>query len=90
MLTNLLTLETPQNEKWTPPADRHNTSGQYDPKIHSLTGINAVSLAGFPHPISGRIMTATQELPGEFPFVLDVNPGKAHGVGKKGTVYTIY
>lgn len=75
-----------QNEKWTPPADGHNTSGQYDPTIHSSTGINAVSLAGYPHPINSRVIATTEELPDEFPLVLDMNPGKAQGVGKNSRV----
>ncbi|KAJ7765836.1 hypothetical protein DFH07DRAFT_357733 [Mycena maculata] len=31
-----------KNEKWTPPADGHNMSRQYNPLDLSLTGINSV------------------------------------------------
>ncbi|KAJ7510650.1 aryl-alcohol oxidase precursor [Mycena galericulata] len=70
-----------KNEKWTPPADHHNTTGQFNPLIHSLTGINSVSLPGFSHLFDSRIITTTQENPGEFPFNLDMNSGTPLGVG---------
>lgn len=71
-----------QNEKWTPPADNHDTAGQFDPAVHSLTGINSVSLQGFPHPFDPRIIATTQENPTQFPFNLDQNSGSPLGVGK--------
>ncbi|KAK0481456.1 aryl-alcohol oxidase-like protein [Armillaria novae-zelandiae] len=70
-----------QNEKWVPPADGHNTTGQYDPAIHSLDGMNAVSLAGFPRPTDERILQTASELPDEFPFLLDINSGIPNGIG---------
>ncbi|KAJ7764917.1 GMC oxidoreductase-domain-containing protein [Mycena metata] len=71
-----------KNEKWTEPADHHDTRGQFDPSVHSTTGINSVSLAGFPWPIiSQHIIQATKELPDEWPFNLDINSGKPLGVG---------
>ncbi|KIK60975.1 hypothetical protein GYMLUDRAFT_43513 [Collybiopsis luxurians FD-317 M1] len=70
-----------RNEKWTPPADHHNTSGQYDPSIHSLNGINAVSLAGFPQSINEKIIQASSELGGIFQFNLDMNSGIPLGLG---------
>jgi len=70
-----------RNERWTPPADHHNTTGEYDPSIHSLTGINAVSLAGFPQSINENIIQASNELGGEFQFNLDMNSGTPLGLG---------
>ncbi|KAK0466266.1 aryl-alcohol oxidase [Desarmillaria tabescens] len=70
-----------KNERWTPPADSHNTTGQYDPAIHSLDGMNAVSLAGYPHPTDKRVLRTTSEFPDEFPLLLDVNSGVPHGIG---------
>ncbi|KAF9451443.1 GMC oxidoreductase [Macrolepiota fuliginosa MF-IS2] len=71
-----------KNEKWTEPADHHNTTGQFDPSLHSTSGINSVSLAGFPRPnIDPRIIQTTQELPDEFPFNEDMNSGNHLGVG---------
>ncbi|KAJ7924329.1 aryl alcohol oxidase [Mycena leptocephala] len=70
-----------KNEQWTPPADHHNTTGQFNPLIHSLTGINSVSLPGFSHPFDPRIIATTQENPSQFPFNLDMNSGRPLGVG---------
>ncbi|KAJ7629664.1 aryl-alcohol oxidase [Mycena polygramma] len=71
-----------KNEKWTQPADRHNTTGQFNPQIHSSTGINSVSLPGFSHgQFDSRIIATTREKPGAFPFNLDMNSGRPLGVG---------
>ncbi|KAK0233885.1 GMC oxidoreductase-domain-containing protein [Armillaria fumosa] len=70
-----------KNEKWVPPADGHDTAGQYDPAIHSLDGMNGVSISGYPHPTDERVLRTTFELPDEFPFLLDINSGIPHGIG---------
>ncbi|KAF8585897.1 GMC oxidoreductase [Ramaria rubella] len=70
-----------KNEKWTEPTDHHNTAGQFNPAVHSFTGINAVSLAGFPYPIDEMVIQTTQQLSEEFPFNLDMNSGNPLGVG---------
>ncbi|KAF7342543.1 GMC oxidoreductase [Mycena sanguinolenta] len=70
-----------KNEKWTPPADFHDTTGQYNPLVHSTHGMNPVSLNGYAWPVGPRIVTATQQLPHDFPFNLDMNSGKPLGVG---------
>ncbi|KAF8194676.1 aryl-alcohol oxidase [Pholiota molesta] len=75
-----------RNEVITPPADHHNTTGQFDPSVHGFHGINSVSLYGFQEPIDARVVEATQQLP-EFPFNLDYNSGSPIGVGF--TQYTI-
>ncbi|KAJ7890707.1 pyranose dehydrogenase [Mycena leptocephala] len=70
-----------KNEKWTPPVENHDTRGQFDPSVHSTTGINSVSLAGFPWPIfSQHVLEATKELQGEWAFNLDMNSGKPLGL----------
>ena len=61
-----------QNEIWTAPADRHNTSGQYNPAVHSTSGINSVSLNGYPSDLDSRIIQTTQEMD-EFPYNIDMN-----------------
>ncbi|TFK31044.1 hypothetical protein BDQ12DRAFT_619673, partial [Crucibulum laeve] len=33
-----------KNERWTTPADHHNTFGQFNPAVHSFNGVNSVSL----------------------------------------------
>ncbi|KAF8218290.1 aryl-alcohol oxidase [Mycena galopus ATCC 62051] len=70
-----------KNEKWTQPADGHDTSGQFNPAVHSTHGLTEVSLPGFPWPVGPRVLQATQELPNEFPFNLDMNSGRPLGVG---------
>ncbi|KIJ42090.1 GMC oxidoreductase [Sphaerobolus stellatus SS14] len=70
-----------KNERWTPPVDHHNTTGQFNPAVHSFTGINGVSLNGFASPVDGRVIQTTKELPNDFPFNLDMNSGKPIGLG---------
>ncbi|KAF8888804.1 aryl-alcohol oxidase-like protein [Infundibulicybe gibba] len=70
-----------KNEKFTPPVDGHNITGQFDPRVHSFNGINSVTLAGFPSPIDGRVINASKELGGDFKFNLDYNSGSELGLG---------
>ncbi|KAF8153495.1 hypothetical protein K438DRAFT_1987630 [Mycena galopus ATCC 62051] len=71
-----------KNEKWTQPADHHDTRGQFNPAVHSTDGINSVSLSGYPWPIfQSHVIQTTREFPGEFPFNLDFNSGQMLGVG---------
>ncbi|KIK62554.1 hypothetical protein GYMLUDRAFT_504634 [Collybiopsis luxurians FD-317 M1] len=70
-----------KNEKWEPPADRHNTMGQFNPSVHSLTGVNAVSLSGFSQSIDPMIFKAVDELGGIFNFNEDYNSGNPLGFG---------
>ncbi|KAG6854278.1 hypothetical protein C0991_008523 [Blastosporella zonata] len=69
-----------KNERWTQPADHHNTTGEFDPSVHGFHGINAVSLPGFVYSFDHRVIQATSELP-EFPFNLDMNSGNQIGIG---------
>ncbi|KAF8581448.1 GMC oxidoreductase [Ramaria rubella] len=69
-----------KNEKWTEPADHHNTTGQFDPAIHGFHGITSVSLPGFSQAIDDRVLQTTVELPNEFPYNEDVNSGYELGV----------
>ncbi|KAF7350701.1 GMC oxidoreductase [Mycena sanguinolenta] len=71
-----------KNEKWTPPADNHDTRGEFNPAVHSTHGINSVSLSGSRWPIfENQVIQTTRELPEEFPFNLDYNSGEPLGVG---------
>ncbi|KAJ7039330.1 alcohol oxidase [Mycena alexandri] len=70
-----------KNERWTEPADHHDTRGQYNPAVHSTSGVTSVSLAGHRWPVAGRVIQTTKELPNEFPFNLDYNSGSPLGVG---------
>ncbi|KDR70983.1 hypothetical protein GALMADRAFT_103022 [Galerina marginata CBS 339.88] len=69
-----------KNERFSPPADHHNTTGQFDPAVHGFNGINSVSLYGFPEGIDQRVIETTQQLV-EFPFNLDYNSGYHIGIG---------
>ncbi|KAF7416250.1 hypothetical protein PC9H_002515 [Pleurotus ostreatus] len=70
-----------KNEKWTPPADGHDTTGQYDPSVHSTTGINSYSLSGHHQALDPLVFQAGQELGGIFDFKLDYNDGTPLGLG---------
>ncbi|KAK7052423.1 pyranose dehydrogenase 1, partial [Favolaschia claudopus] len=70
-----------KNEKWSPPADHHDTRGQYDPGVHSTTGINSVSLPGYEWPMFKHVIKTTVKMPEEFGFVVDYNAGVPLGVG---------
>ncbi|KAF7375816.1 GMC oxidoreductase [Mycena sanguinolenta] len=71
-----------KNEKWTPPADNHDTRGEFNPAVHSTHGINSVSLSGSRWPIfENQVIQTTREFPKEFPFNLDYNSGEPLGVG---------
>ncbi|KAJ6498871.1 aryl-alcohol oxidase precursor [Mycena sanguinolenta] len=69
-----------KNERFIPPSDNHNTTEQFDPSVHGFSGINAVSLQGFPTPINSRIIDTTTQLEG-YPFNLDMNSGYPLGIG---------
>ncbi|KAJ7471203.1 aryl-alcohol oxidase-like protein [Mycena galericulata] len=71
-----------KNEKWTEPADHHDTRGQFNASVHSIDGINSVSLNGYAWPIFDQhVLETTQEFSDEFPFNLDFNSGRMLGVG---------
>ncbi|KAJ7489550.1 pyranose dehydrogenase [Mycena latifolia] len=70
-----------KNERWTEPADGHNTQGQFNPRVHGTRGLTSVSLTGFSYPASARVIQTTAELPDEFPFNLDMNSGTPLGIG---------
>ncbi|KAF8160225.1 aryl-alcohol oxidase [Mycena galopus ATCC 62051] len=71
-----------KNEKWSPPANDHDTRGEFNPAVHSTHGINSVSLSGSQWPIfENQVIQTTRELPEEFPFNLDYNSGEPLGVG---------
>ncbi|KAJ6535957.1 aryl-alcohol oxidase-like protein [Mycena vulgaris] len=71
-----------KNEKWSSPADHHDTQMQFDPSVHSTRGLTSVSLNGFQWPIFQRnVIQTTKELPDTFPFNLDMNSGKPLGLG---------
>ncbi|RPD62462.1 alcohol oxidase [Lentinus tigrinus ALCF2SS1-7] len=66
-------------DRITPPADHHNTTGEFDPEVHDH-GLLPVSLTGFPLPTDDMVIETTAQLPDQFPFNLDCNSGDAVGV----------
>ncbi|KAJ3517011.1 hypothetical protein NLJ89_g768 [Agrocybe chaxingu] len=70
-----------KNERWTPPADGHNTTGEFDPSHHGFNGVNLVSLPGHRLPITDRVLQTTRDLPDEFPYNVDYNSGNNIGMG---------
>ncbi|KAL0573358.1 hypothetical protein V5O48_008601 [Marasmius crinis-equi] len=72
-----------KNERFTPPADSHDTTGEFDPSVHSFDGINGVTLSGFRNQIDTRIIEASKSMENDsdFRFVLDMNAGTELGVG---------
>lgn len=70
-----------QNERWVTPDDNQDLT-EYNPAIHSSTGMTFTSLSGYPWPSNEQIVQTTVELADEFPMLHDLNPAVPKGVGK--------
>jgi len=72
-----------QNERFTPPVDGHDTTGEFDPAVHGFNGINSVTLSGFRHQVATRVIEASKSMgnDSDYRFVLDMNSGNQLGVG---------
>ncbi|KAF5350971.1 hypothetical protein D9756_008209 [Leucocoprinus leucothites] len=71
-----------KHERFQTPVDSHNITGQYNPKVHSSTGMMPTSIIGFRHPsVDVLTLTAIQQLGGEFKYNVDFNSGMPLGVG---------
>ncbi|EDR09885.1 uncharacterized protein LACBIDRAFT_318175 [Laccaria bicolor S238N-H82] len=64
-----------KHEKIVPPADGHDTTGQYIPANHGTNGMLSVSLPGSSQLIDSRVIATTRELSEEFPFNEDMGAG---------------
>ncbi|KAF8964891.1 hypothetical protein BDZ97DRAFT_1659542, partial [Flammula alnicola] len=73
-----------KSERFTPSADRHNTTGQFDPSFHGFSGLNSVSLPGAPTVIDDPVNSAIGQLAGEFASNTHTNSGNPLGFGKFG------
>lgn len=71
-----------QNERWTPPSDGHDTRGDFDPSVHGFDGMMFTSLPSDPQPIDHMVYQVPNELPSDFPRLLDMNSGRPLGLGK--------
>ncbi|KAJ7112070.1 alcohol oxidase [Mycena crocata] len=70
-----------KHEKWSPPADNHDTTGQFTPSVHGTNGPIGVSLSGYSWPeFEKKIIETTQQLPNDFPYNQDVNSGNPLGI----------
>ncbi|KAF6762400.1 hypothetical protein DFP72DRAFT_1060646 [Ephemerocybe angulata] len=69
-----------RHERFVPPADNHNTTGQYIPSLHSTAGVLPKSLPGWSNGIDQRIVATTAELASEFPFNEDITSGNVLGI----------
>lgn len=73
---------TIQNERFVPPADRHNITGQFNPDVHYFNGTTSVSLPSFPQSIDSKVLDAVDELGGIFSYNEDINSGSPLGLGE--------
>ncbi|KZT29324.1 GMC oxidoreductase [Neolentinus lepideus HHB14362 ss-1] len=70
-----------KNEKLTPPADGHNTTGQINPALHGTSGPLEISVYGYANELDDKVVQTTKELSDEFPYNEDQNSGNPLGVG---------
>ncbi|KAF8991666.1 aryl-alcohol oxidase-like protein [Cyathus striatus] len=68
-----------KSERHVQSADNHNTTGQFDPKLHGTSGPLLTSLPGNPTDIDQRVLNTTSQFALEFPFNLDMNGGSSLG-----------
>ncbi|KAF4571035.1 hypothetical protein EYR36_001695 [Pleurotus pulmonarius] len=69
-----------KNEMVVPPADNHNTTGEFIPAVHGTNGSVSISLPGFRTPLDDRVLATTQEQSEEFFFNPDMGTGHPLGI----------
>ncbi|RPD55482.1 alcohol oxidase [Lentinus tigrinus ALCF2SS1-7] len=67
-------------ERFVPPTDGHDVTGQINLKIHGTNGPVNLTVANAVLPTDSHVIATTQEL-AEFPFNVDSNSGDPLGVG---------
>ncbi|PPQ91199.1 hypothetical protein CVT25_001215 [Psilocybe cyanescens] len=65
----------PRHEKFVPPVDGHNTTGQFIPSLHGFNGVVSVSLPGNNQSVDSRVLAVTSQLESQFPFNEDMSGG---------------
>ncbi|KAK0439241.1 aryl-alcohol oxidase precursor [Desarmillaria tabescens] len=70
-----------KNERFLTPADHHNATGKFNPKVHGFNGVTSVSLPEYPRATDDRVIQTTMDHASEFPFNLDYNSGYQLGIG---------
>ncbi|KAF8873117.1 aryl-alcohol-oxidase from pleurotus Eryingii [Infundibulicybe gibba] len=68
-----------KSERLVPSTDGHDTSGQVNASVHGFGPVQ-ISLPNFPTEIDNRVIDASKELGGEFPFNLDMQSGNSIGI----------
>ncbi|KDR79239.1 hypothetical protein GALMADRAFT_223476 [Galerina marginata CBS 339.88] len=63
-----------KHEKFVPPVDGHNTTGQFIPSLHGFNGEVSTSLPGYNQTIDPRVLATTKQL-AEFPYNQDMSGG---------------
>ncbi|OBZ67630.1 Pyranose dehydrogenase, partial [Grifola frondosa] len=71
----------PYMKKVTPGKMQYFYNWKVDPSAHGTNGPVQISLGSSPSEIAPRIINTTTELPGNFPFNLDMNSGNPLGAG---------
>ncbi|KAF9062152.1 aryl-alcohol oxidase-like protein [Rhodocollybia butyracea] len=67
-------------QRFTPPADRHNISGEFIPAVTGFSGNVLVSLPGYATELDPRVLETTSQLEG-YPYNEDMNSGDQIGIG---------
>ena len=75
------------NEHFNQPVDGHDISGQYNPSIHGTNGLLYTTLPGYPNPLDGPVVNASNELGGIYKFKVDYNDGNMLGIGESVLVF---
>uniref|UniRef100_A0A5K1K0S2 Glucose oxidase n=1 Tax=Ganoderma boninense TaxID=34458 RepID=A0A5K1K0S2_9APHY len=68
-------------ERFVPPVDHHNTSGEIDIGIHGIRGPVNITVANAPYPIDSRVNATSRELSDQYPYNMDMNSGNPIGIG---------
>ncbi|KAJ7258157.1 pyranose dehydrogenase [Mycena rebaudengoi] len=68
-----------KSEIMTVPVDHHNTTGQFDPKLHGKNGPLGVTVGGFSQDIDALVMGRVDNT--QFPFIEDYQDGSPIGLG---------
>ena len=73
-------------ENFGPPADGHNTTGEFDPAFHGFSGLLGDSLPGFSQAIDQRVLDTIGNN-SIYTFTEDSNAGTELGFGRHSKLY---
>jgi hypothetical protein len=76
-------LNIPKHERFIPPGDGRNISGEFNQSLHGFDGMTHISLPNqLQRPFDDNVFAAADELGGTFEFTLDMNNGTMLGTGE--------